>query len=123
MRKDGELSYLLTDHLGSVDVVLEQDEQGNWVSASEQRYEPFGAERPIDAGISETDFGYTGQRDLAAAGLMDYNARWYSETVGVFTQPDVVISSFANPQNLNRFSYVGNNPLNRTDPYRKYLCL
>ncbi len=46
---------------------------------------------------------------------MDYNARWYSETVGVFTQPDTV-ASFMNPQGLNRFSYVGNNPLNRTDP-------
>ncbi len=64
MSKDGVLSYLLTDHLGSVSAVL--DDSGALVS--EQRYLPFGGERPSE-GISETDFGCTGQRDLAAAGL------------------------------------------------------
>jgi RHS repeat-associated protein len=112
MRKGTTLSYLLTDHLGSVDAVVST----SGALVSEQRYEPFGAERPIDAGISKTDFGYTGQRDLAAAGLMDYNARWYSETVGVFTQPDTINAQPFNPQNLNRYSYVLNNPINYIDP-------
>jgi RHS repeat-associated protein len=116
MRKDGTLSYLLTDHLGSVSAVVD----GTGTLISQQRYEPFGAERPGE-GITQTDFGFTGQRDLAAAGLMDYNARWYSETVGVFTQPDMV-SNFASPQALNRFSYVGDNPLNRTDPTGNISC-
>lgn len=35
---------------------------------SEQRYMPFGAERPIDGGITQTDFGFTGQRALAGSG-------------------------------------------------------
>jgi RHS repeat-associated protein len=123
MRKDGELSYLLTDHLGSVDVVLEQNEQGNWVSASEQRYLPFGGKRHVGDGISETDFGYTGQRDLAATGLMDYNARWYSPAISNFSQPDSTIPNFANPQDLNRYSYVSNNPVNFSDPSGHWACI
>ncbi len=112
------LQYLLTDHLGSVNAVVD----GTGALISEQRYLPFGGERPIGNGMTQTDFGYTGQRDLAAAGLMDYNARWYSETSGVFTQPDSV-ANFMNPQRLNRFSYVGNNPLNRTDPRGNIACM
>jgi YD repeat-containing protein len=54
------LHYLLTDHLGSVSAVL--DDAGALLS--QQRYLPFGGERPIEGGIYETDFGYTGQRDL-----------------------------------------------------------
>jgi RHS repeat-associated protein len=110
MRTGSTTSYLLTDHLGSVSGVLD----ASGALASEQRYLPFGGERPSE-GITETDFGYTGQRNLAAAGLMDYNARWYSQTVGVFTQPDM-FSNFMNPQGLNRYGYVGDNPLNWTDP-------
>ncbi len=93
------LQYLLTDHLGSVSAVLD----ASGALASEQRYMPFGSERPAGGGITQTDFGYTGQRDLAPAGLMDYNARWYSQTVGVFTQPDTIIPSLANSQSLNRY--------------------
>jgi hypothetical protein len=40
---------------------------------SEQRYMPFVSERPIPSGITQTDFGFTGQRDLAADGLRSGN--------------------------------------------------
>ena len=80
------LQYLLTDHLGSIVAVI--DEQGNLLS--EQRYLPFGAERLVPD-IAQTDFGFTGQRDLAAVGLMDYNARWYDAGLGRFTQPDSIV--------------------------------
>ena len=33
-----------------------------------------------------------------------------------FLQPDSIIPDQYNPQSLNRYSYVGNNPINRTDP-------
>jgi hypothetical protein len=29
----------------------------------------------------------------------------------------------ANPQNLNRYTYVNNNPLNHTDPTGHFVCL
>ena len=65
------LRYLLTDHLGSVVAVL--DAAGELVS--EQRYLPFGTER-LAPDISQTDFGFTGQRDLAAVGLMLRTGLW-----------------------------------------------
>ena len=33
-----------------------------------------------------------------------------------FQQPDSIIPNLYNPQSLNRFSYVGNNPIKRKDP-------
>ena len=33
-----------------------------------------------------------------------------------FQQPDSIITNLFNPQSLNKYSYVGNNPISRTDP-------
>jgi RHS repeat-associated protein len=107
------LQYLLTDHLGSVVAVT--DDSGTLIS--QQRYLPFGEVRTDLNGprIAETDFGYTGQRNVADLGLMDYRARFYDPTIGRFIQPDTIIPSYANPQTLNRFSYVLNSPVVNLD--------
>jgi hypothetical protein len=68
------LQFLLTDHLGSVVAIT--NESGTLTS--QQRYLPFG-EVPTDLHgprITETDFGYTGQRNVADMRLMDYRARF-----------------------------------------------
>jgi len=111
MQNAGGLQYLLNDHMGSVSAVLD----GSGALLSEQRYLPFGGER-LTPDIGETDFGFTGQRDLAVVGLMDYSARWYEGRVGRFIQPDIVLPNFTNSQSLNRYAYVVNNPINYTDP-------
>lgn len=108
-----DLLYLLSDHLGSVVAVV--DDNGDLVLGSEQRYLPFGGLR-IDPGITQTDFAFTGQRNLAAVGLMDYNARWYGQNVYRFIQPDAMVTNPTRPQLLNRYSYVLNNPINWSDP-------
>jgi len=106
----------LTDHLGSTVAITDS----NGTLTSQQRYLPFGGTRtnvttPNSPG---TDFGYTGQRQLDAGmgGLMDYNARFYSPTLGRFTQPDTIIPEAANPQSWNRYSYTINNPILYNDP-------
>jgi RHS repeat-associated protein len=109
--------YLLTDHLGSVVAVA--DSEGDLVS--EQRYLPYGEGR-FTPGITETDFGFTGQRNLAAVGLMDYHARWYRAGFGRFVSADSIILAIMNPRFLNRHAYVSNNPLRFTDPSGYYLC-
>jgi hypothetical protein len=43
-------------------------------------------------------------------------ARWYDYETGRFTQPDSIIPNLYNPQSLNRYSYVLNNPVKYTDP-------
>jgi RHS repeat-associated protein len=37
-------------------------------------------------------FGYTEQRNYEDFGLMDYNARFYSPSLGKFVQPDTIVS-------------------------------
>ena len=63
-----------------------------------------------------TDKLYTGQREIMGLGIYHYNARFYSPKLGRFLSADTIVPGFANPQNLNRYSYVGNSPLNYTDP-------
>ncbi len=48
--------------------------------------------------------------------LLDYQARMYDPEGMHFISPDTVIPDPANPQSLNRYSYVYNNPMNYTDP-------
>jgi hypothetical protein len=42
--------------------------------------------------------------------------RWNSPYINHFLSADTVIPSYTNPQDLNRYSYVNNNPLSYTDP-------
>jgi RHS repeat-associated protein len=117
---DGSLKYLLTDHLGSTSAVVD----GSGTLLSQQRYLPFGEVR-ADTNppyITQTDFTYTGQRNLTGTGLMDYRARFYSVSLGRFIQPDSIIPNPVNPQSWNRFSYVRNNPVRFNDPTGHIEC-
>lgn len=106
---------MLTDHLGSVVVIT--DSSGNIVN--EQRYMPFGQQRLVNAN-EITDKTYTGQRNVESIGLMDYRARFYDASLWRFIQPDTIVPGGGNPQNLNRYSYVNNSPLNYTDSSGHY---
>jgi len=54
----------------------------------------------------------------------DYYAdfRYQSSSLGRFFQPDPYAGSidFTNPQSLNRYSYVMNDPIGKTDPLGLY---
>ena len=108
---NGSINYLLGDHLGSVSTVV--NASGEIISQS--RYLPFG-ELLWEDGASPTDYTYTGQRSLSDIGLMDYNARFYDPMLDRFTSPDELIPNPTISQDLNRFSYVRNNPIRYTDP-------
>ena len=58
------LNYFLTDHLSGVVAVA----NASGTLVSQQRYMPFGQVRTDVGTITQTDFGYTGQRNLDAAG-------------------------------------------------------
>jgi RHS repeat-associated protein len=61
------------------------------------------------------DKKFTGQR-LDGTGLYYYNARYYDPIIGRFISPDGTGQNLNEPQTLNRYSYVQNNPLKYTDP-------
>jgi RHS repeat-associated protein len=52
---------------------------------------------------------------MGAAGFI-LPARYYDSEGGRFISPDSIVPSAMDPQSLNRYAYVGNNPLNFTDP-------
>jgi len=72
-------------------------------------------------GTAPTDFGFTGQRRDASAGLMYYGARYYDATLGRFVSADTVVPSAGNPQSLNRYAYTLNNPVRYTDPNSDFI--
>ena len=99
------LTYLVTNAQGTPLEAL--DGNGN-VTAS-RLYTPYGASR-YSSGAFPTSYGYTGQRTDAVSGLDYYGARSYDPTIGQFTSADTVMDG------LNRYGYVGGNPVTRTDP-------
>ena len=65
----------------------------------------------------------TGKERDTESGLDMFGARYYSSPFGRFMTPDwaakptaVPYAMFGNPQSLNLYSYVGNNPLIHADP-------
>jgi RHS repeat-associated protein len=103
MKEGSTFKYFVSDHLGSTALVL----SASGTILEQQRYLPFGAPRTIPSfnNITSTDFTYTGQRllDSGMGGIMDYRARFYSQSLGRFIQPDSIIPNPANSQAFNRF--------------------
>ena len=80
---------------------------------SSMTFYPFGGTR---SGSVNTEQKFTGQRLDAGTGLYYYGARYYDATIGRFISADTLVQDFTNPQTLNRYSYVLNNPLRYVDP-------
>jgi RHS repeat-associated protein len=112
-------SYYFSDHLGSADVVT--DATGNIKEESD--YYPFGVERIItDSGIGN-NYKFTGKERDPETGCDYFGARYYCNPIGRFITPDwaakpttVPYANFGNPQSLNLYSYVQNNPTTMGDP-------
>jgi RHS repeat-associated protein len=107
----GTLAYLHGDHLGSTS--LATSSSGGVVAR--QRYYPYGAVRPGGTGTLPTDYTFTGQKDVPGTGLMYYGARYYEPALGRFISADTIVPEPGNPQDLNRYTYVRNNPLRYID--------
>jgi RHS repeat-associated protein len=53
---------------------------------------------------------------LPDVGLIHMNGRIYDPLIGRFLSADPSVEAQYNPQNWNRYAYVGNNPMRFTDP-------
>ena len=114
----GTVRYYFSDHLGSASVVT--DNRG--VIKNESDYYPYGGERTIMSADSNR-YKFTGKERDSESGLDEFGARYYSSSLGRFMIPDwaekptsVPYASFGNPQSLNLYSYVNNNPTTTVDP-------
>jgi RHS repeat-associated protein len=115
--------YTTSDNLGSPRVIT----NGSGSVVSRHDYRPFGEELCAGTGGRTTGMGFCGGGDTnrkkftgyerdSETGLDFAQARYFSSTEGRFTSPDTLLGSVANPQSLNRYAYVGNNPLGYSDP-------
>jgi RHS repeat-associated protein len=104
------------DHLGGTALVTD----AGGAMLNRVRYFPFGSVRTQElaggAGSLLTDKLFTGQQRESANGVYDYQARLYDARMGRFLQPDPLVPEPGNPQSLNPYAYVLNNPLRYTDP-------
>ncbi|MCX5720537.1 MAG: RHS repeat-associated core domain-containing protein, partial [Nitrospirae bacterium] len=111
---NGTINYWHGDHLGSSSVIT--DATGNKVQTV--TYYPYGGtnrnQSPGNPAI-DVPYKYTG-KELDSTGLYYYEARYYDPTLGRFISADTIVPNPRDPQSLNRYSYVENNPLRYTDP-------
>jgi RHS repeat-associated protein len=99
----------ITDESGSVLERLSYDAWGK------RRYAD-GTDDPAGVITSQTSRGFTGHEELDAVGLVHMNGRVYDPLLARFGTPDPTTESPFSTQGWNRYSYVGNSPLNFTDP-------
>ncbi len=108
-----EVTYYHSDPLSSTQLVT--NAKGKVVH--QYSYRAFGesiASQESFPIFTETLF--TGQTLDRETGLYQYGSRYYDPELARFIQADPVVPSLANPQSLNRYSYVLNNPLIYRDP-------
>ena len=112
--------YFHEDYLGGSSVVT--DEEGNVAATYE--YMPYG--ELYEENIYDEDFSnsykFTGQEEDTETGLYYYGARYYGAGVGRFMSKDPAVyderlfENLEDPQSLNAYAYVRNNPVKYTDP-------
>ncbi len=109
---DGTLYYVHQDHLGST--VAVSDAAGGEVGRVQ--YDPYGEVITGTLPVTLTDRLFTGARFDGTIGLYQMGARRYDPALGRWIQADTIVPEPLSPQDLNRYTYVWNNPLRYTDP-------
>ncbi len=111
--------YIHTDMLGSVETVTNAAK----TPVNNLSFDAFGQARKDtwqdgapSAAFSKTTRGYTGHETDTVTGLVNMNARLYDPWLGRFLQADTLIPDVFQPQSINPYSYVMNNPFRYTDP-------
>lgn len=105
------VNYYFADHLGTARVST--NAAGSICYDAD--FYPFGGER-IVTDTCDSAYKFTGKERDSESGLDNFGARYDSSSIGRFMSPDPVGGHPQDPQTLNRYAYVRNNPLNLTDP-------
>ncbi|MGA2814222.1 MAG: RHS repeat-associated core domain-containing protein [Candidatus Acidiferrum sp.] len=108
----GNIVYYAADHLGTSRVVTSS--AGAILDQSD--FYPFGGERVLSSSSGNT-YKFTGKERDTETTNDDYGARYYSSALGRFLSTDwsaipapVPYANLTNPQTLNLYAMVGDNP-------------
>lgn len=102
--------YQLTDHLGNIRVVLQQDETGNAIALGKTDYYPFGMSMPERNMEGDYRYAFQGQEKDQETGKEVFELRLWDSRIGRWLTTD--------PYNQYNSPYLGmgNNPINMVDP-------
>ena len=117
--QDGKTVFHLSDEVGSLVNTIDQTGAAIETCAAS----PFGESLNCSPSVDYTENHFTDKKRDQESGLDYFGARYYSSTESRFTTPDwavkatpVPYAKLDNPQSLNLYAYVENNPLSRMDP-------
>jgi RHS repeat-associated protein len=121
------VNWLVSDQLGTPRMIF--DKTGALATVKRHDYLPFGEELSAGQGARSNTLGYgaadgvrqkfTQKERDNETGLDYFGARYYGSIQGRFTGADpapITEKQLVNPQDLNRYAYVANNPLKFIDP-------
>jgi RHS repeat-associated protein len=109
--------YYFSDHLGTHAVVM--NAAGTQCEQDADYYPYGGVENDNCTTPVAQNYKFTGKERDSESGLDNFGARYDAFTMGRFMTPDPVFISadrVFDPQSLNLYAYVRNNPLSLTDP-------
>lgn len=112
----GGMGYYLGDALGSV----RQMADASGVLNLSRNYEPYGTAYSL-MGSTSTAYGFTGEW-TDGTGMVNLRARYYAPYLHQFSQADTFVPDLRNPADINKYTYVRDNPINLTDP-NGHICL
>jgi RHS repeat-associated protein len=114
----GNVYYYVEDMLGSSRVIT----QANGTVCYDADFYPFGGERTPLVNTCPQNFKFNGKERDPETGLDDFGARYFSSSFGRWLSPDwsaipapVPYADLTNPQTLNLYQFVGNNPESFSD--------
>jgi len=111
--------YYFSNHLGSSSVVT--NATGSTPFDQEIDYYPFGGEIDISNNLTQ-NYKFSGKERDAESGLDNFGARYNASSLGRFMTPDwsarpitVPYAVFGDPQSLNLYGFVRNDPVSSVD--------
>jgi len=116
VRRDssGNVFYYQADQVGSTRAVV----NSSGIVCYDADFTPFGQEI-AHTNTCDPHYKFTGYHSDSETGMYYAFNRYYNPRIGRFMSPDplgVASADYSNPQSMNRYAYVLNNPLMNIDP-------